>query len=79
VLDEKRKRCNELRNSFQQIQRKQFDAEKKVAIADTSIQNLQRAIHQIEEEASHEEEQIHQLKRKKKRDRKNCKPARNTT
>ena len=39
-----------LRSENQQLQRNQFDAEKKVAVADTSIQNLQRAISQIEEE-----------------------------
>ncbi|HVG12772.1 MAG TPA: AAA family ATPase, partial [Flavisolibacter sp.] len=50
VLDEKRAAVNHLRTSFQQVQRTQFDAEKKVAIADTSILNLQRAIAQMEEE-----------------------------
>ena len=33
-----------LRSEYQQVQRNQFDAEKKVAVADTSIQNLQRTI-----------------------------------
>ena len=61
ILDEKRTAVNDLRNSFQQVQRNQFDAEKKVAIADTSIQNLQRAIHQIEEERANRDEQIQQL------------------
>ena len=32
------------------LQRNHFDAEKKVAVADTSIHNLQRTIAQIEEE-----------------------------
>ncbi len=50
VLDEKRKALDHLRNEHQQIQRSQFDAEKKVAVADTSVQNLQRVIAQIEEE-----------------------------
>ncbi|MEI2739731.1 MAG: hypothetical protein V9F01_13230 [Chitinophagaceae bacterium] len=31
-----------LRSEYQQIQRSQFDAEKRVAVADTSVQNLQR-------------------------------------
>lgn len=61
ILDEKRTALNNLRNSFQQVQRSQFDAEKKVAIADTSIQNLQRAIFQLEEERNAREEQIVQL------------------
>jgi hypothetical protein len=47
--DEKRSVVNILRTDFQQVQRSQFEAEKKVAVADTSIQNLQRAIQQIEE------------------------------
>ena len=50
-----------LRSEYQQVQRSQFDAEKKVAVADTSIQNLQRTIGQIEEERKQREEQRHQL------------------
>ena len=50
ILDEKRSIVNILRTDFQQVQRSQFEAEKKVAVADTSIQNLQRAIQQIEDE-----------------------------
>ncbi|HEY0060162.1 MAG TPA: AAA family ATPase, partial [Flavisolibacter sp.] len=57
VLDEKRAAVNHLRTSFQQVQRTQFDAEKKVAIADTSILNLQRAIAQMEEERENRSEQ----------------------
>src|SRR4029079_17396606 len=34
VLDEKRRTLDALRNEHQQIQRNQFDAEKKVAVAD---------------------------------------------
>ncbi|MES1217638.1 MAG: chromosome segregation protein SMC [Bacteroidota bacterium] len=51
VLDENRSLLNNYRAEYQQAQRSQFDAEKKVAVADTSIQNLQRTIHQIEEES----------------------------
>jgi chromosome segregation protein len=50
VLNEKRSYVDSLRGVYQQVQRSQFDAEKKVAIADTSIQSLQRTIHHIEEE-----------------------------
>src|SRR5206468_9928953 len=50
VLDEHRHSLNTLRSSYQQVQRSQFDAEKKVAIADTSIQNIQRTIFHLEEE-----------------------------
>ena len=50
-----------LRSEHQQVQRSQFDAEKKVAVADTSVQNLQRAIAQIEEERKQREQQRHHL------------------
>jgi chromosome segregation protein len=59
VLDEKRGLVNQLRGDFQQVQRNQFDAEKKVAVADTSIQNIQRTIQQAEEERNRRSEQIH--------------------
>ena len=61
VLDEKRKTVDELRSEQQQLQRNQFDAEKKVVVADTSVQNLQRMIAQIEEERKSREVQRHQL------------------
>ena len=57
VLEQKRSIVTNLRTQHQQVQRSQFEAEKKVAIADTSIQNLQRAIHQIEEEKIQRDEQ----------------------
>ena len=61
ALDEKRSAVDTLRAEYQQVQRNQFDAEKKVAVADTSLQNLQRAIAQIEEERERREEQRQQL------------------
>ncbi len=61
TLDEKRRTLDSLRSEYQQVQRNQFDAEKKVAVADTSVQNLQRTIGQIEEERKLREEQRHQL------------------
>ncbi|MET0392121.1 MAG: AAA family ATPase, partial [Chitinophagaceae bacterium] len=61
VLDEKRRTLDSLRAEHQQVQRNQFDAEKKVAVADTSVQNLQRLIGQIEEERRQRDEQRHQL------------------
>jgi chromosome segregation protein len=61
VLDEKRRAVDGLRGDHQQVQRNQFDAEKKVAVADTSVQNLQRAIAQTEEERKQREEQRHHL------------------
>jgi chromosome segregation protein len=60
-LDAKRRTLDSLRSEYQQVQRNQFDAEKKVAVADTSVQNLQRAIGQIEEERRLREQQRHQL------------------
>ncbi len=57
VLDEKREALNSLRSEYQQVQRSQFDAEKKVAVADTSVQNLQRVISQMEEERKQREDQ----------------------
>jgi chromosome segregation protein len=71
VLDEKRTALNDLRSSHQQVQRNQFDAEKKVAVADTSIQNMQRTIAQVEEEQTIRHEQIamnEQDKEKKQKD-----------
>ena len=50
VMDEKRIALDALRSGYQQVQRNQFEAEKKVVIADTSIQNLNRAIQQIDDD-----------------------------
>jgi chromosome segregation protein len=61
VFDEKRVSVDALRRENAQIQRDQFDAEKKVAVADTSIQNLQRSIRQLEEERMIRESQLKQL------------------
>ncbi|MFV0606367.1 MAG: chromosome segregation protein SMC [Niabella sp.] len=61
ILDEKRNALDAMRMEYQQVQRNQFDAEKKVAVADTSIQNLQRAIHQLEEEQVQREELFQNL------------------
>ncbi len=61
VFDEKRNSIEKLRSEHAQVQRTQFDAEKKVAVADTSIQNLQRAVQQLEEERTIRHDQIRQL------------------
>lgn len=61
VFDDKRSSIDVLRKENQAIQRNQFDAEKKVAIADTSIQNLQRTIAQVQEEKSQRQAQLKQL------------------
>jgi len=61
AFDDKRGAVDSLRSQYQQIQRSQFDAEKKVAVADTSIQNLQRAQAQLTEEKQNREFQLQQL------------------
>lgn len=50
IYDEKRATLDELRKENQTLQRNQFEAEKTVAVADTSIHNLERTIQQITEE-----------------------------
>jgi chromosome segregation protein len=66
VFDEKRAAIDELRKENQVLQRRQFEAEKQVAVADTSIQNLQRGILQAQEEKSYRLGQIAQLEKEKK-------------
>ena len=61
LFDERRVAVDALRRENAQIQRDQFEAEKKVAVADTSIQNLQRSIRQLEEERTIRESQLKQL------------------
>jgi len=61
IFDENRNAVDGLRNQYQQIQRNQFDAEKKVAVADTSIQNLQRTSLQLQDEKQNREHQLLQL------------------
>ena len=66
VFDEKRSGIDALRRENQAIQRNQFEAEKKVAVADTSIQNVQRTIAQIQEEKSQRQAQLQQLEADRK-------------
>jgi chromosome segregation protein len=61
IFDEKRAGVDSLRTENIAVQRSQFDAEKKVAVADTSIQNLQRTVQQIEEERDIRYSQLKQL------------------
>ncbi|HEV8270948.1 MAG TPA: chromosome segregation protein SMC [Chitinophagaceae bacterium] len=61
VMDEKRIALDALRSGYQQVQRNQFEAEKKVVIADTSIQNLSRAVQQIDEDKVQRDNQRKQL------------------
>ncbi len=61
VFDEKRVHVDRLRGENLSIQRNQFDAEKKVAVADTSIQNFRQRIQQLEEEREVRYSQLKQL------------------
>ncbi|MDQ6757866.1 MAG: chromosome segregation protein SMC [Bacteroidota bacterium] len=65
IFDEKRISIDELRRDHQTLQRNQFEAEKKVAVADTSISNLQKAISQIEEEKTSRQNQLKELNKEK--------------
>jgi len=61
VFDEKRTHVDTLRRDHLAVQRNQFEAEKKVAVADTSIQNLQHAIQRMEDEREARNSQLKQL------------------
>ncbi|MBS1915186.1 MAG: chromosome segregation protein SMC [Bacteroidetes bacterium] len=61
VFDQNRVSVDALRAENAQIQRNQFEAEKKVAVADTSIQNLQLTIQQLENERAVRQSQLKQL------------------
>ncbi len=66
IFDDKRSSIDELRRENQLIQRSQFEAEKQVAVADTSIQNLQRTITQLSEEKTERQSQLQHLDEEKK-------------
>ena len=58
AFDEKRIMLDELRKKNQQVQRSQFDAEKNVAIRETSLANLEKSISQIKEESQQRQSQL---------------------
>jgi chromosome segregation protein len=58
AFDEKRGMLDELRKKNQQVQRSQFDAEKNVAIRETSLTNLEKSISQINEESQQRQTQL---------------------
>ncbi|MEO8720078.1 MAG: chromosome segregation protein SMC [Ginsengibacter sp.] len=66
VYDVKRTAVDGLRQIQMQLQRNHFDAEKKVAVADSSISNLQRSIVQIEEEQKQRTDHLSRLENDKK-------------
>jgi chromosome segregation protein len=61
AFDERKRILEQLRSDYQQQQRLQFDAEKKVAVADTSVMNLQRSMQQLQDEKAQRSSQIAQL------------------
>ena len=65
AFDEKKLVLEQMRNEYQQKQRSQFDAEKKVAIADSSVMNLQRSMQQVTDERTQRTAQITQLSTEK--------------
>ncbi|KAG4080462.1 hypothetical protein HA402_013920 [Bradysia odoriphaga] len=72
MVEEKKERFHQkkqaletLRNDQQRWQRQQFEAEKKVAVADTSVLNLQRSMQQLQEEKASRQQQIAQLETEK--------------
>lgn len=65
VFDLNRGAIDVIRHENQVLQRNQFDAEKKVAVADTSIQNIQQSITLIKEEKAQRQLQIEQLSAEK--------------
>ncbi len=66
IFDEKRSAVDELRKAQMVLQRSYFEAEKKVAVADTTIQNLQRTIAQIEDEQAQRKDLLEKLEEEKK-------------
>ncbi|MEO6637254.1 MAG: chromosome segregation protein SMC, partial [Ginsengibacter sp.] len=66
IFDEKRTAADQLRQSQVSLQRNHFEAEKKVAVADTNIHNLQKSITQIEEEQRQRAEALERLEGERK-------------
>ena len=60
-FDDQRTVLDGLRQQYGQIQRSQFDAEKKVAVSDTSIQNILRSQEQLASEQTNRVTQIEEL------------------
>lgn len=66
VFDTKRNEIDALRQTQLQLQRNHFSAEKNVAVADTSINNLKRSIILIEDEQRQRTELLAKLENEKK-------------
>lgn len=63
IFDEQRSVIDALRKENISIQRNQFEAEKSVAVADTTIQNLERSIRMLDEERNVRAAQLNQLEK----------------
>jgi len=61
TFDQKKSVLETLRQEYQTVQRSQFEAEKKIAVAESSVNNLQRSIAQITEEQKGRQQQIEKL------------------
>lgn len=61
VFEEKKQIIEDLRKQHQAIQRQQFEAEKNVAVSDSSIQNIQRAALQLTNEQAARKDQMEQV------------------
>jgi chromosome segregation protein len=66
AFDEKKQVLEQMRSDYQQRQRSQFEAEKKVAIADSSVMNMQRSMQQVQDEKSQRVAQVAQLNGERK-------------
>jgi chromosome segregation protein len=65
IYDSKRSALDALRDMQIRLQRTYFEAEKKVAVADTSISNLQRSIVQLEEEQNQRQSNLTKFEKEK--------------
>lgn len=65
IFDQRKTSIDGLRNENSQVQRNQFEVEKNIAVADTSIQNITQGIEQLEAEGIARESQLKQLEEEK--------------
>ena len=77
-LDEKRSLTEKIRSTHLQEQRKQFDAEKSLAVAETSIQNISRTLSQIEQEQNKRSNDLQQLEKELSTQTKNLEEKQDT-
>jgi chromosome segregation protein len=65
AYDDAKKSLDASRARVQTVQRRQFEAEKKVAVADTSVMNLQRSIQHLQDEALGRNNQIENVRKER--------------